>query len=357
MELHGRPAAREMDSRQPAFRVRDVPVYGRLVLSPMAGFSDKPFRLICREHGSAMSYTEFVGAGAILNGDFESFKRLEFDPAEQPVSLQIFGHDVELMTRAALRVETLRPAIIDVNMGCSVREVTGRGGGAALLRDPRSIGAIFSALTRVLRVPVTGKIRLGWDDRSRNYREVARVLADSGAALIAVHGRTKEQNYSASADWDAIAEIKQAVAIPVIGNGDVRTVADAERLRAHAGVDAVMVGRAAIGNPWIFAGKDLHEVCFADKAAMVRRHLAAMRAYYGPERGLVLFRKHMAKYISGLRGLQDLYLRLMTTCDAEEFVALVAECERRVGAGQAEPAGGGRRAAAGPAEPALPTVA
>jgi tRNA-dihydrouridine synthase B len=323
------------ETREPAFYVRDVPVYGRLVLSPMAGFSDKPFRLICREFGSAMSYTEFVGAGAIVNGDYESFKRLEFDPTERPVSIQIFGHDVELMTRAALRVRTLGPSIVDVNMGCSVKDVTGKGGGAALLRDPRKIAAIFAALTAALDVPVTGKIRLGWEAQRRNHLEVAHVLEDNGAALIAVHGRARDQNYSAEADWDAIAEVKQTVRVPVIGNGDVRTVADADRMLAYTGVDAVMIGRAAIGNPWIFAGKDAHEVTFAEKAVLVRRHLAEMRAYYGAEVGLVLFRKHLAKYIHSLRYMRDLYVRLLQTTDADEFVALVAECERRVADGWA----------------------
>ncbi len=335
---------------EPAFTVRDVPVYGRLVLSPMAGFSDKPFRRICREYGSAMSYTEFVGVGALLNRDPESLKRLEFDAAEQPVSMQIFGHEPELLERAALLVQRLGPAIVDVNMGCSVRDVTGRGAGAALLREPARIADIFSRLTRVLHVPVTGKIRLGWDARSRNYLEVARLLEDNGAALIAVHGRTKDQNYGSRADWDAIAEVKQAVRVPVVGNGDVRTVADIDRMLEHTRVDAVMIGRAAIGNPWIFQRKDLGEVTFAEKADMVRRHLAAMREYYGPDRGLVLFRKHMAKYITGIRLIHDLYLRMMTTTDADEFIALVAEYERRV----AERGGAPREAESFPESCAAP---
>jgi len=321
------------ETASPCFHVRDVPVYGRLVLAPMAGFSDKPYRLICREYGSAMSYTEFVGAGAILNANYEVFKRLEYDPAERPqVSMQLFGQDVDQMVRAAQRLEALGPDIIDVNMGCSVHDVTGRGAGAALLRDPAQIGRIFSALVAALRVPVTGKIRLGWDATARNYREVARVLEDSGAALIAVHGRTKDQNYSHRADWDAIAEVKQAVRVPVIGNGDVRTVGDIERMFARTGVDAIMIGRGAIGNPWLFQSKDLYQVPFADKAQMVRRHLAAMLEYYGEKLGLVLFRKHMARYVHGIRMDRELYIRLMRTTEVDAFIALVAEHEQRLAA-------------------------
>ncbi len=321
---------------QPALSVRDVPVYGDLILSPMAGFSDMPFRLICREYGSAMSYTEFVPAEAILFGVKKTLRMLSFDPSERPVVFQFFGNDEVNLEEAARRLEALGPDIIDLNMGCSVKNVSGRGAGAGLLRDPAKIGRIFARLTRAVSVPVTGKIRIGWDDTTRNYREVAHVLEDSGASLIAVHGRTKEQMYQGQADWDAIAEVKQVVKIPVVGNGDVRSIADIERIKRHTGCDAVMIGRAAIGNPWIFQRRDRVDVSFADQAALVRRHLALMLEFYGRERGLILFRKHVVKYVRRVHGAADLHLRMVTCEEADQFIDLIAEWEAR-GAGHAPP--------------------
>jgi nifR3 family TIM-barrel protein len=317
---------------EPAFYVRDVPIYGDLILSPMAGFSDLPFRLICREYGSAMSYSEFVPAEAILYGVQKTLRMLTFDPTERPVVFQFFGNDEIKLEAAARRLEELGADIVDLNMGCSVKNVSGRGAGAGLLRDPAKIGRIFARLTRAVSTPVTGKIRLGWDDSSRNYCEVARVLEDNGAALIAVHGRTKEQMYHGLADWDAIAEVKQTVKIPVVGNGDVCTVEDIERMKRHTGCDAVMIGRAAIGNPWIFQRRNRDEVSFAGQVNIVRRHLALMLDFYGRERGLVLFRKHVVKYVKYVHGASDLHLRMVTCEEVEQFVDLIAEWEAR-GAG------------------------
>ena len=314
---------------QPAFFVRDIPVYGDLILSPMAGFSDLPFRLICRELGSAMSYTEFVPAEAVLYGVEKTLRMLKFDPVEVPMTFQFFGSDEDKLEAAARRLEELGAHIVDLNMGCSVKNVAGRGAGAGLLREPDKIGRIFRRLTKAVSVPVTGKIRLGWDDDSRNYRAVARVLEDNGASLIAVHGRTKAQAYSGAADWDAIAEVKQAVKIPVVGNGDVRAVADIDRIRQHTGCDAVMVGRAAIGNPWIFQRRDRGQVTPADQAAMVRRHLALMLDFYGRARGLILFRKHVVKYVKGVYGASDLHQRMMTCEEADDFIGLIVEWEAR----------------------------
>ena len=317
-------------SLQPAFFVRDVPVYGDLILSPMAGYSDMPYRLICREHGSAMSYTEFVPAEAVLHGNHKTLRMLRFDPGERPVVFQFFGSDEAALEAAARRLEALGADIVDLNMGCSVSNVAGRGAGAGLLRDPIKIGRIFRRLTQAVSIPVTGKIRLGWDDASRNSREVARVLEDNGASLIAVHGRTKAQAYGGQADWDAIAEVKQAVKIPVVGNGDVRAVADIERMQRHTGCDAVMIGRAAIGNPWIFRRRDREQVDLADQVDLVRRHLALMLDFYGRERGLILFRKHVVKYVKGVPGTADLHQRLMACQEADRFVDLIDEWEASV---------------------------
>jgi nifR3 family TIM-barrel protein len=270
-----------------------------------------------------MSYTEFVSADGILHGNERTLEMLRFDPSESPVVFQIFGHDETILAEAARKIEQLGPDIIDLNMGCSVKKISNRGSGAALLKDPLKIGHIFARLTKALSVPVTGKIRLGWDDDSLNYLEVAKIIEDNGAALIAVHGRTKEQAYSGQANWDAIAEIKQAVRIPVIGNGDVRTVADIERIKQHTGCDAVMIGRAAMGNPWIFQRKDIHEVTLAEKAALIHRHLDLMLEFYGQERGLILFRKHIVKYIRGMAHSSKVRAKLVTCTRPEEFIALM----------------------------------
>lgn len=309
----------------PAFYVRHLPIYGRAILAPMDGFSDLPFRLICRELGSAMSYTEFVNVdelAATRKKDAKCWRKLVFDPvAERPMTFQIYGHEVDKLVAVAERLQDLAPGpdIIDINMGCYVRSISERGAGSGMLRCPDKMEALFDRLSRALRLPVTGKIRLGWDAFSRNHVENAKRLEDNGASLVAVHGRTKSQGYGGQADWDAIAEVKQAVRIPVIGNGDVKTVADIARIRAHTGCDGVMIGRAAIGNPWIFAGKDREQVTLDEKITLMRRHLALNQDFYGPKFGLLLFRKHAARYIRGLPNEAELRVPLLTATSVAEF--------------------------------------
>lgn len=307
----------------PDFYIDDIPVYGDLILSPMAGFSDLPFRTICRELGSAMSYTEFINAIDILQGHHQVDQKTAYLPQERPVVYQIYDHDPERMLEAALRLEARGPDIIDVNMGCSVNRVSGRGAGAGLLRSPEKIADIFESLKRNLDVPVTGKIRLGWDEGARNYLQVARIIEESGGALIAVHGRTKAQGYGGVADWDAIAEIKQAVSIPVIGNGDVRTVADIKNLKAHTGCDGVMIGRGAIGNPWIFSRLDREQIAPDQVRETMLRHLERMLTFYDGDYGLVLFRKHLSRYLSPVSLTRDQRERLFTCERPDEFPALL----------------------------------
>jgi nifR3 family TIM-barrel protein len=201
--------------------------------------------------------------------------------------------------------------------------VSGRGAGAGLLRTPQKIAHIFRTLSQALAVPVSGKIRLGWDDDSRNYLLVARIIEENGGSLIAVHARTRVQGYAGLADWDAIAEIKQAVSIPVIGNGDVHTVADIERLQTHTGCDAVMIGRAAIGNPWIFSRLDRQEVPLDQVRAILLKHLERMSFFYGSELGLVLFRKHASRYLSPLPLTKEQRQRLLTAESRVEFLKLL----------------------------------
>ena len=312
-----------MDHISPTFHVRHIPVYGDLILSPMAGFSDMPYRSICRELGSSMSYTEFINAMEVVGGHPRLAQRLAYLPEERPVVFQLFDNDAERLLEAALILQDYGPDIIDINMGCSVRKVSGRGAGAGLLRSPLKIARIFRSLSSALEVPVTGKIRLGWDDDCRNYRLVARIIEENGGSLIAVHARTKAQGYSGGADWDAIAEIKAAVSIPVIGNGDVQTVVDIDRLKSYTACDGVMIGRAAVGNPWIFSRLEREQVPYELLRQTMLDHLERMLSFYEGDRGLILFRKHASRYLSLYPLEPEQRLRLLTTQQPGEFLALL----------------------------------
>lgn len=282
----------------PTFMVGSLPVYGDLILSPMEGFSDQPYRSICRKMGSAMSYTEFINAIDILQGQAHVAQKTAFLQEERPIVFQIFDSDPERLLAAALKLQELKPDIIDINLGCSVRRVSGRGAGAGLLRTPIKVARIFRMLSKVLSVPVTAKIRLGWDHESLNYPLIARIIEENGGALLAVHGRTRSQAYTGDADWDAIAHIKQLLSVPVIANGDVRCVKDIDRIKTHTNCDGVMIGRAAMGNPWIFSRQDLPQVTQAMVLQMIRDHLAQMVSFYGEDIGLLRFRKHASRYLN-----------------------------------------------------------
>jgi tRNA-dihydrouridine synthase B len=308
------------------FSINTIPILGDTILAPMDGFSDLPFRSLCRELGSAASYTEFINAIDVVQRNRlvrqRVAKRVAFLPQERPVGFQLFDNDPDRLLEAALILMERQPDFIDINLGCSDRSVSGRGAGAGLLRTPERIAEIMRKLTARLPVPVTAKMRLGWDEASRNYLEVAKIVQDNGGALLAVHARTKKQGYRGQADWGAIAEICQAVSIPVIGNGDVRRAADIDRLKAATGCQAVMIGRAAVGNPWIFQRVERTDVPREEVLRVMRLHLSRSLDFYG-ERGLVLFRKHASRYLSPHPWPIELRKRLMTVSEAEEFLRLV----------------------------------
>lgn len=316
------------DSTSPAFFIGDIPIFGRRILAPMDGLSDLPFRTLCRTFGSAISYTPFVSASAVIGDSTRALAALAHAPGERPLAFQVFDDDEDRLLHASLRLAELGPDFIDVNMGCSVRCVAGRGAGAGLLREPARVARIIRSLSRALAIPVTAKIRLGWDDASRNYLTIARIIEDNGGRLIAVHGRTRAQGYTGTADWDPIGEIKASVSIPVIGNGDVRSGADADRLLRLTGCDAVMIGRGAIGNPWIFH-PDLPIAPGPMKVLeVIRTHLTSMLDHYGEGEGVILFRKHLARYLDHLDPSLEARRAMLTEAEAGSLIRHLTDLVR-----------------------------
>jgi nifR3 family TIM-barrel protein len=276
------------------------------ILAPMAGVSEKPFRVIAFRMGAALCPTELVSAQGLMRVNQRTLKYLRFDPeVERPYSLQIFGGDPEAMARAAVIGKEYGAQIIDINMGCPVKKVTRNGAGSSLLCEPVRAAAIVREIHAATGLPVTCKIRSGWDDKSLNYLQVAGQLFEAGCAGLAIHPRTREQGYSGRADWGVIADLKRHFPDrPIIGNGDVKTPADARRMLETTGCDYVMIGRGALGNPWIF--RELLGGAPAtpeERCELVLEHLAAHIDFVGDELGAVRsFRKHLAWYAHGLRG-------------------------------------------------------
>lgn len=308
------------------FFIGSIPIEGKLVLAPMDGITSHPFRLISRNLGSAFSVSEFLLPTDILMGHPHLEERFFFTHAERPFGYQLLDNNPEAMLQAAQKLMSREPDFLDINLGCPARSVCNRGAGAALLKQPAKVGQIISYLARNLNLPITAKIRLGWDDQSRNYREIARILEDSGVAAITVHARTRKQSHSGMTDLDAIGEIKQMVSVPVIANGSIHTIADVDRVFSYTQCDAVMIGRGAVRNPWIFAGMDRADVPPEVVLNGIIQHLNAMITFFGERRGILLFRKHLIKYLEPYHLPRAQMLAMITCEDHQQLIALLNEC-------------------------------
>jgi nifR3 family TIM-barrel protein len=282
-----------------SFTVGDIAVKGKIILAPMDGFTDYPFRQIAHQFGSALSYTEFINCIDVTYGHPHLQQKLAFSPQERPVVFQIFDDNPQRMLESALRLEQYEPDIIDINLGCSARNVSNRGAGAGLLREPGKVAQMASWLVKNLHRPVTAKIRLGWDDATINYLEIGKILEDAGVKLVALHARTRKQEYTGKADWTAIQNLKQSLKIPVVGNGDIQTPEDIDLMLHQTGCDAVMIGRAALGNPWILSRRSKEDIPGSEILQVMTQHLNLMCEFYGDHLGVILFRKHLARYLQG----------------------------------------------------------
>lgn len=321
-------------------QIGSVTLAGRMVLAPMAGVTDRAFRQICREQGAALTVTEMVSAKALTYGDKKTPGLLALGVDEHPAAAQIFGHEPETMAEGAKIAREISGCdIIDINMGCPAPKIAGNGDGSALMRDPALAARVIEAVANAVDVPVTVKFRKGWDEKSVNCVEFARMAEQAGAAAIAVHGRTRAQQYSGNADWDAIAAVKHAVSIPVIANGDVAVPEDAVRILRHTGADAVMVGRGALGDPWIFARANaLLEtgVCpplppFAERIDTAVRQIELAAAYKGERVAMLEARRHVNWYLKGQSGLKAFKMRICALERLEELYPLADELKRAAG--------------------------
>ena len=313
----------ETAAPEPSFHIGSIPVFGRLILSPMDGISDPPFRWITRRLGSALSISEFINTLDYANQKHYQVSRVSFCAGERPFGVQLLDNDpVRMAECAALIYAEYQPDFFDVNLGCCTASVTSRGAGAGMMRTPEKVAQAFQALSKAVPVPLTAKLRLGWDEDNLNYRQIAEIAVANGACVVALHGRTARMAYTGKARWQPIAELKARLPVPVIGNGDVTTTAQARQLFAQTGCDAAMVGRAAKANPFIFSWRDRVEVSTAEMYGLIRYQLEAMRAFH-PAGALMPFRKFLKAYLEPY-ALPKAQLRaLLTTKDEAALLSLI----------------------------------
>jgi len=309
-----------------------------LLLAPMEDVSDPPFRAVCKENGADLMYTEFISSEGLIRDAIKSRKKLDIFDYERPVGIQIFGGDEDSLAMAARIVEVTNPDILDINFGCPVKKVACKGAGAGVLKDLPLMVRLTEAVVKATSLPVTVKTRLGWDDSSRNIEEVAERLQDIGIAALSIHGRTRTQMYKGEADWTLIGKVKNnpRIQIPIFGNGDITSPEKALLYKNRYGVDGIMIGRAAIGYPWIFdeikhfmnTGEHLPSPSITKRVDVCKKHLRRSFEWKGPVVGILEMRRHYANYLKGLPNIKEYRSKLVTMNNIEEIESVLSEIER-----------------------------
>ena len=315
------------------FKIGNIEISGHAALAPMAGVADRAFRELCTEYGAAYCVSEMVSSKGLTMQDKKSKELLFLSDAERPAAAQIFGDDPEIMAQSVEKVMEFKPDFIDINMGCPAPKIAGNGGGSALLKNPPLISEIVESVVKASPVPVTAKIRIGWDDSTVNAVEVAKRIEAAGADAVTVHGRTKVQMYAPPVHYAEIAAVKEAVSIPVIGNGDIVDGESAKRMLSETGCDFLMVGRGALGSPWVFSeinaaldGRELpKKPDIIEKMSVMIRHIGLICLYKGEKVGMREARKHAAWYIKGIRGAAAFRQQVGTLSSMEELKILAEQ--------------------------------
>ncbi len=307
----------------------------------MEDITDPSFRMICKMNGADLMYTEFISSDGLIREGTKSLKKLEIYDFERPIGIQLYGHLIDAMTEAALMAEESKPELIDINFGCPVKKIANRGAGAGMLRDIPMMIRMTEAIVKAVKLPVTVKTRLGWDENSKNIVEIAERLQDTGISALTIHGRTRAQLYRGSADWTLIGEVKnnQRMKIPIIGNGDIDGPLRAKEMFTKYGVDGIMIGRATVGRPWIFrsirhyisTGELLPEPAVAEKADLALLHLDKSLEYKEGKRAIYEMRRHLSNYFKGLPDFKETRLKLLTTLEVDEIRLIINEIKKRWG--------------------------